>query len=121
MECARVSRAFESILSAATANLLLHYTARLAAAMATKSPGERAAAIAALEHERDAALAGLRASIREQRKEAIERARKALTLDRFQVSFRTDRQKPLARPPRRLRPVRGPLRARRRRLPPHPP
>jgi hypothetical protein len=114
-ECARVSRAFESMLGAATANLLLHYAARLAAASATKSPSERAAAIAALEQERAAALAALRASIRQQRKEAIERARKAPTHDRFRVSVPAPRQKPLARSSERRLPRRG------ERLPTHEP
>jgi hypothetical protein len=96
VECARVSRAFASILSVATASLLLHYAARLAAASATKNPGERAAAIAALEREREAALAALRASIRQQRKEAMDRARKTLTNHRFRLSFPTGRQPPFA-------------------------
>jgi hypothetical protein len=117
VECARVSRAFASILSVATASLLLHYAARLAAASATKSPGERGAAIAALEQEREAALAALRASIRQQRKEAMDRARKALTNHRFRLSFPTAQRSPFAQPREHDPPV-PPSRCRRpRRLP----
>jgi hypothetical protein len=117
LECARVSRAFASILSAAMASLLLHYAARLAAASVTKSPGDRAAAVAALEHEREAALASLRISIRQQRKEAIEGARKALTHDRFRVSFRTGRRTPFAHSGEQASPVRPSARLRARRRP----
>jgi hypothetical protein len=120
IERARLSRAFAVILGAATASLLLHYAARLAAAAATKGPGTRAAAIAALEQERDTALAVLRASIRQQRKEAIERARKALTHDRFRVSFPTDRQSPLVRSREQVVPVLRPSRPRRARRGPIP-
>lgn len=96
LECARVSRAFASILSAAMASLLLHYAVRLAAAYAAMKPRDVAAAVAALEHEREAALASLRISIRQQWKEAIERARKALRHDRFRISLRTGRRAPFA-------------------------
>jgi hypothetical protein len=78
------------------ASLLLHFAARLAAASATKNPGERTAAIAALEREREAALAALRASIRQQRKEAMTQARKALTSHRFRLSFPVGRRRPFA-------------------------
>src|ERR1700710_1802731 len=78
IECARLWRAFAVILDAATANLLLHYAARLAAASATSHPSGRMAAIAALEQERNAALAALKASLRQHRKDAIDRARQLL-------------------------------------------
>ncbi|MEA2951910.1 MAG: hypothetical protein QOJ96_1430 [Alphaproteobacteria bacterium] len=94
LECARVSRAFASILSAAMASLLLHYAVRLAAAYATMRSGDRVAAVVALEQEREAALASLRISIRRQRKDAIERARKALRHDRFRISLHTGRRAP---------------------------
>jgi hypothetical protein len=113
IECARLSRAFAVILGAATASLLLHYAARLAAAAATKGPGERAAAIAALEQERDAAVAALQASIRQQRREAIERARAALARPRFRIAFPADRQSPSVRSREQVVPVRRPSRPRR--------
>jgi hypothetical protein len=120
MECARVSRAFESILSAAMASLVLYYTARLAAASATKSPGERAAAIAALEQEREAALSALRASVHQQRKQAIDRARAALARPRFRVVYPADRQGPPVRSREQTLPVRRPSRPRRARRGPIP-
>jgi hypothetical protein len=116
IECARLARAFAVILGAATTSLLLHYAARLAAASATKGPGERAAAIAALEQERDSAIAALQASIRQQRKQAIERARAALARPRFRIALPADRQSPLVRSREQVMPVRrpsGPRRARR--------
>jgi hypothetical protein len=120
IECARLSRAFEAMLSAAMANLLLHYGARLAAASVTIGPGGRVAAIAALEQERNAALAALRAYIRQERKEAIERARNALTHDRFHVSIPADRRSPLVRSREQVSPVGRPLPVRRvRRAPTH--
>jgi hypothetical protein len=119
LECARISRAFASILSAATASLLLHFAARIAAAAATKSPGERAAAIAALEREREAALAALRASIRQQRKEAMIQARKSLTGHRFRLRFPVGRGRPFAQP-REQPPPAPPSRCRRLRQPPMP-
>jgi hypothetical protein len=113
VECARIARAFEVILAAATTSLLLHYAARLAAAAAAKSPVERAAAIAALEQERDAAVAVLRATIRQQRREAIERARAALARPRFRIAFPADRQSPLVRSREQVMPVRRLSRPRR--------
>lgn len=119
VECARIVRAFEGILASATTSLLLHYVARLAAAAATKGPGERAAAIAALEQERDAAVAALQASIHQQRREAIARARRALARPRFRIALPADWQSPPVRSreqavpvprasrPRRMR--RGPI------------
>jgi hypothetical protein len=119
LQCARVSRAFAFILSAATASLLLHFAARIAAAWATKNPGERAAAIAALEREREAALGALRASIRQQRKEAMTRARKALTSHRFRLSLPVGRRRPFAQPREQPPPVPA-SRCRRLRQPPTP-
>jgi hypothetical protein len=113
IECARLFRAFAVILGAATASLLLHYAVRLAAASATKGSGERAAAIAALERERDAAIAALQASIRQQRREAIERARSALARPRFRIAFPADRQSPLVRSREQVMPVRRLSRPRR--------
>jgi hypothetical protein len=113
IECARLSRAFAVILGAATASLLLHYAVRLAAASATKGPGERAAAIAALEQEREAAVTALQASIRQQRREPIERARAALARPRFRVAFPADRQSPLVQSREQVMPVRRPSRPRR--------
>jgi hypothetical protein len=113
IECARLSRAFAVILGAATGSLLLHYAARLAAAAATKAPGERAAAIAALEQERDAAVVALQASIRRQRKAAIDGARSALARTRFRIAYPADRQSPLVRSPEQVLPVRRSLRVRR--------
>jgi hypothetical protein len=120
VECARLVRAFEAILSAATASLLLHYAARLAAAAVTKGPGERAAALAALERERDAALAALQAAIHQQRKEAIERARRALAHPHFRAAFAADRQNPPFPSREQVSPVRRPLRVRRLRHAPTP-
>jgi hypothetical protein len=118
IECARLFRAFAVMLGAATASLLLHYAARLAAVSATKAPGERAAAIAALEQERDAAVAALQASIRQQRKEAIDRARSALDRPRFRIAYPADRRSPPVRSHEQVSPVRRPLRPRRsRRVP----
>jgi hypothetical protein len=108
IECARLSRAFAVILGAATAGLVLHYAARLAAVSATKQPSERVAAIAALEQERDAAVAALRVSIRQQRREAIERARAALARPRFHIALPADRQSPPARSREQVMPVRRP-------------
>jgi hypothetical protein len=105
IECARLSRAFAVILGAATASLLLHYAVRFAAASATKGPGGRAAAIAALEQERDAAIAALQASIRQQRREAIERARTALARPRFRIVYPADRQSPPVRSREQVMPV----------------
>jgi hypothetical protein len=118
LECARVSRAFASILSAAMAGLLLHYAVRLAAAYATMKPRDVAAAVAALEHEREAALAALRNSIRQQRKDAMERARRSLTRNRG-ILFRTGRRAPFAHLSEQASPVRPSTRfhARRRPLP----
>jgi hypothetical protein len=113
IECARLSRAFAVILGAATASLLLHYAVHLAAAAATKAPGERTAAIAALEQERDAAVAALQVSIRQQRREAIERARAALACPRFRIALSADRQSPLVRSREQVMPVRRPSRPRR--------
>jgi hypothetical protein len=120
IECARLFRVFAVMLGAATANLLLHYAARLAAASATKGPGERAAAIAALEQERDAAVAALQASIRQQRKHAIERARSALSRPRFRIGYPVDRQSPPVRLHEQVSPIRRPLRVRRVRRAPIP-
>jgi hypothetical protein len=105
------------MLSAATASLLLHFAARIAAASATTSPGQRAAAVAALEREREAALAALRASTREQRKEAMDRARKALTNHRFRLWFPTAQRPPFAYPREHAGPVFALGRRRPRRLP----
>jgi hypothetical protein len=113
IECARLFRAFAVILGAATASLLLHYAARLTAAAVTRAPSERAAAIAALEQERDAAVAALQASILQQRKEAIDRARRALVRYRFRIAYPADRQSPPVRSSERVLPVRRSLRVRR--------
>jgi hypothetical protein len=113
VECARIARAFEGILAAATTSLLLHYAARLAAVAATKAPSERAAAIAALEQERDTALAALQASTRQQRRQAIDQARAALARPRFRIVYPADRQSPLVRSREQVMPVRRPSRPRR--------
>jgi len=63
------------MLAAAIAQLLLHYACRMGAlALCLKHPGQ-AAALAALRHERDAAVAALRVSIRVQRRKAMAAAR----------------------------------------------
>jgi hypothetical protein len=109
IECARLWRAFAVILDAATANLLLHYAARLAAASATSHPSGRAAAIAALEQERNAALAALQACIRQQRKDAIDRARRLQVRARFHAVFSAERPSRIDVPQLRAPSVRRPL------------
>jgi hypothetical protein len=106
IECARLWRAFAVILGAATASLLLQYAARLAAASATSHPNAGAAAIAALEQERNAALAALQASIRQQRKDAIDRARRLQVRARFCVEIPVEPPRPFVRTGERMSPVR---------------
>jgi hypothetical protein len=118
IECARLWRAFAVILDAATASLLLQYAARLAAASATSHPSGRVAAIAALEQERDAALAALKASLRQQRKDAIDRARRLQGRAHFHAIFSAGRPSRIDVPQLHAPSVRRPLnRSRIRRVP----
>jgi hypothetical protein len=82
--CARIARAFQSELSAAMASLHLHYAARISGLLLTKR-GDLGTAIAALQQERDAAIARLQDTIRQRKANAMQAARRAMRR-RFRVA-----------------------------------
>lgn len=71
----RIMRAFDALLNAALARLRLHYAARISGLL-LGGRLDRAAAVAALTNERDAALVELEHSIRESRRRALMAVRK---------------------------------------------
>jgi hypothetical protein len=105
VECARLSRAFADILSAALSGILIHYAVRLAAVAITNREC-RVAAIAALRQERDAAIDRLRMHVQQQRREALTRALSRRRRGRFRLSASRVRSFPRV-------PVRSPFISRR--------
>lgn len=98
--CARLARAFQSELSAAMAALHSHYAARISGLLLTGC-GDQSAAIAALQQERDVAVARLQDTARQRKANAMQAARRAIRR-RFRVAT-----------PRVLAEQGGPLRPRR--------
>jgi hypothetical protein len=74
---ARIGLAFESLLSAAMAQLYLHYAARIGALTVCRR-GDQAAAIAALRQEREAALARLQSDMTQEKETAMRTARETM-------------------------------------------
>jgi len=106
--CARIARAFDSLLNAAMARLRLHYATRISGLLLL-SPRDQAAAVAALMNERDAALEILRREFTERRREALRIARRQRRRRRYSVAIepvRPDRPKRPARAGRVRQPVR---------------
>jgi hypothetical protein len=83
---ARIMRAFDALLNAALARLRLYYAARISGLL-LMARSDRAAAVAALINERDAALAELERSIRESRRRALMAARRVVRQRRYHVRF----------------------------------
>jgi hypothetical protein len=84
--CARIARAFDSLLSASMARLRLHYAARISA-LVLAGRGEQTAAVAALASEHDAALEQLRHASHDRRREALRFARRRSRQKRMGVVF----------------------------------
>ncbi|WP_157223478.1 hypothetical protein [Rhodovulum sp. PH10] len=71
VECTHIAAAFEAMLGAALAQLMLQFAARLAAVELDMPRELQVSALAALRQERDAALAILRATIRAGKRAAL--------------------------------------------------
>lgn len=107
VECARIAVAFECLLSAALAQLVMHYGSRLCAINLCARPGNTAA-LAALRQERDAALAALRATIGAQKRQALATARaKRWRRRRYRPARHNSQPNPPFRPRLILRPTPG--------------
>jgi hypothetical protein len=82
--CARIMRAFDSLLGAAMARLRLHYAARIGALWLVARV-DQSAAMAALTNERDTALNQLRQTILADRRAALQAARRRARQKRYRV------------------------------------
>jgi hypothetical protein len=85
---ARIARAFDALLNAALARLRLYYAARISGLMLV-ARSDRAAAVAALTNERDAALAELGRSIGESRRRAPIAARRMVRKRRYRIGLKS--------------------------------
>jgi hypothetical protein len=99
---ARIMAAYGGILDAALGQLGLHYAARIAA-LAVCRRGDNAAALAALQAERDTAIERVREAVRQEREAALRAAEPGNFHRRFRFSGKFQPRLPRENP-RRLIP-----------------